>query len=204
MKERAWGSPEFKDIKGPYSLIDYGDSSLAVAPGMGSAVSNPAINLLSKLNEERQMIEQNIDSMDSMSGGMDRPATIAPVAMTPLPEVKAKVKKYKKTQLDGPFIVFIRHGKTEYNKLGIFTGWDDAPLAAEGRAGAARAGKILKMHGIEFDVCYTSWLSRAIETAWLVLDELDLLWLPLITSWRLNERMYGSLTGMSKKGIAER
>lgn len=94
-----------------------------------------------------------------------------------------------KSSLDGPFIVIIRHGKTEYNKLGIFTGWDDAPLAIEGRAEALRAGKLLKAHGIEFDVVYTSWLSRAIETAWIVLGELDSLWLPITKSWRLNERM---------------
>lgn len=92
----------------------------------------------------------------------------------------------------------------QYNKLGIFTGWDDAPLAAEGRKQAADAGKLLRLHGIEFDVVYTSWLSRAIETAWAIVDELDLLWLPIFKSWRLNERMYGELTGMSKRGIAEK
>jgi len=105
---------------------------------------------------------------------------------------------------DDPYLVLIRHGKTENNKLGIFTGWDDAALAPEGRLEAKKAGKLLKLHGIEFDVVYTSWLSRAIETAWTVLDELDLLWLPIIKSWRLNERMYGQLTGMSKKMIAEK
>ena len=195
--------PDFKSIKGPYSLIDYADSSLAVAPGRGSAVSNPNLKLLTRLSEERQMTENN----SAADGGGVAEAAVAETAAavaTAAPSKMPIIKKYKKTQLDGPFIVFIRHGKTEYNKLGIFTGWDDAPLAAEGRAGATRAGRILKMHGIEFDVCYTSWLSRAIETAWLVLDELDLLWLPLIKSWRLNERMYGALTGMSKRGIAER
>jgi 2,3-bisphosphoglycerate-dependent phosphoglycerate mutase len=74
----------------------------------------------------------------------------------------------------------------------------------EGRRQAHNAGKLLKLHGIEFDIVYTSWLSRAIETAWAILDELDALWLPVVKSWRLNERMYGALTGMSKKGIAER
>eukprot|EP00595_Chromulina_sp_UTEXLB2642_P000043 CAMPEP_0196761892 /NCGR_PEP_ID=MMETSP1095-20130614/1201_1 /TAXON_ID=96789 ORGANISM="Chromulina nebulosa, Strain UTEXLB2642" /NCGR_SAMPLE_ID=MMETSP1095 /ASSEMBLY_ACC=CAM_ASM_000446 /LENGTH=367 /DNA_ID=CAMNT_0042111961 /DNA_START=478 /DNA_END=1578 /DNA_ORIENTATION=+ len=105
--------------------------------------------------------------------------------------------------IDGPVVVIIRHGKTEYNKLGIFTGWDDAPLAAEGIEEATKAGKILKQHGIKFDVVYTSWLSRAIVTAWLILRELDSLWLPIMKSWRLNERMYGALTGLSKKMIAE-
>jgi 2,3-bisphosphoglycerate-dependent phosphoglycerate mutase len=102
------------------------------------------------------------------------------------------------------FIVMIRHGRTEYNKLGIFTGWEDAPLAKEGRSEARAAGKVLKLHGIEFDIVYTSWLSRAIETAWLVLDELDCLWLPIVKTWRLNERMYGALTGLSKKMIAQK
>ena len=69
-------------------------------------------------------------------------------------------------------VVIIRHGKTFNNKLGIFTGWADAALAPEGRAEAARAGKLLRAAGYEFDVVYTSWLSRAIETAWLVLDSM--------------------------------
>ena len=100
----------------------------------------------------------------------------------------ADIKKAMGTEEKSPYIVIIRHGKTEYNKLGLFTGWEDVPLAEEGRIEARNAGKLLKLHGIEFDVVYTSWLSRAIETAWLVLDELDLLWLPIIKTWRLNER----------------
>ena len=98
----------------------------------------------------------------------------------------------------------IRHGKTENNKLGLFTGWDDVPLAADGVEEAKEAGKLLKLHGFEFDAVYTSWLSRAIETAWYVLDELDCLWLPIIKSWRLNERMYGDLTGLSKAMVKQR
>ena len=85
----------------------------------------------------------------------------------------------------------------------VFIGWEDAPLIDAGRAEARNAGRLLKRHGFQFDIVYTSWLSRAIETAWLVLDELDSLWLPISKSWRLNERMYGALTGMSKKMIAE-
>eukprot|EP00549_Striatella_unipunctata_P022718 CAMPEP_0118687124 /NCGR_PEP_ID=MMETSP0800-20121206/8204_1 /TAXON_ID=210618 ORGANISM="Striatella unipunctata, Strain CCMP2910" /NCGR_SAMPLE_ID=MMETSP0800 /ASSEMBLY_ACC=CAM_ASM_000638 /LENGTH=596 /DNA_ID=CAMNT_0006584265 /DNA_START=18 /DNA_END=1809 /DNA_ORIENTATION=- len=101
-------------------------------------------------------------------------------------------------------IVIIRHGKTEHNKLGLFTGWEDAPLARDGVVEAKEAGRLLKKHGFEFDVVYTSWLSRAIETAWWVMDELDCLWLPIIKSWRLNERMYGDLTGLSKRMVAQR
>jgi hypothetical protein len=85
-------------------------------------------------------------------------------------------------------IVIIRHGKTQHNKLGLFTGWEDAPLADEGIEEAKLAGRLLKMHGFEFDVVYTSWLSRALETALYVMDEMDSLWLPIIKSWRLNER----------------
>ena len=102
---------------------------------------------------------------------------------------------------DGPVVVIIRHGKTEHNKLGLFTGWEDAPLAPEGVREAARAGELLAAHGIAFDVVYASWLSRSIRTAWIVLDRLDSLWLPIVKSWRLNERMYGALTGLSKAAV---
>mmetsp|Transcript_6726 Transcript_6726/g.10643 ORF Transcript_6726/g.10643 Transcript_6726/m.10643 type:complete len:918 (+) Transcript_6726:182-2935(+) len=101
-------------------------------------------------------------------------------------------------------IVIIRHGKTQHNKLGLFTGWEDAPLADEGIAEAKEAGRLLKLHGFEFDVVYTSWLSRALETAWYVMDEMDALWLPIIKTWRLNERMYGELTGLSKQMVKQR
>jgi hypothetical protein len=105
--------------------------------------------------------------------------------------------------LSQPLLVIIRHGKTEHNQLGLFTGWEDALLAEEGREEAIHAGKVLKAHSIEFDVIYTSWLSRAIETAWIVMNELDSLWLPIVKTWRLNERMYGGLTGLSKKMIRQ-
>jgi len=107
-------------------------------------------------------------------------------------------------QRSSSVIVMIRHGKTENNKLGLFTGWDDVPLAVEGVEEAKAAGKLLKLHGFEFDAVYTSWLSRAIETAWLVMDSMDCLWLPIIKSWRLNERMYGELTGLSKAMVKQR
>lgn len=94
---------------------------------------------------------------------------------------------------ESSLIVMIRHGKTENNKLGLFTGWDDVPLAADGVEEAKKAGKLLKLHGFEFDAVYTSWLSRAIETAWYVVDEMDCLWLPIVKSWRLNEREHESI-----------
>jgi 2,3-bisphosphoglycerate-dependent phosphoglycerate mutase len=101
-----------------------------------------------------------------------------------------------------PCVVFIRHGRTPHNKLALFTGWEDPPLAIEGEEDARWAGRLLKKHGFQFDVVYTSWLYRAIQTAWFVLEEMDQLWLPLISSWRLNERHYGDLTGKSKKMVA--
>lgn len=94
-----------------------------------------------------------------------------------------------------PVVVFIRHGRTKHNNLGLFTGWEDPPLAPEGIEDARRAGRILRHHGFEFDVVYTSWLSRAIETATYVLDELDCIWVTVVKSWRLNERMCKSLAG---------
>jgi len=101
-----------------------------------------------------------------------------------------------------PVVVFIRHGRTPHNNLGLFTGWEDPPLAPDGVEDARRAGRILKQHGFQFDVLYTSWLARAIQTGMYVLDELDCTWLPVIKSWRLNERMYGALTGKSKAMVA--
>ena len=88
-------------------------------------------------------------------------------------------------------------------QLGLFTGWEDVQLAKEGRDEALEAGRLMRRHNISFDLVYTSWLSRAIETALLVVNELDLLWVPIVKTWRLNERMYGALTGLSKKMIRQ-
>lgn len=88
-------------------------------------------------------------------------------------------------------------------QLGLFTGWEDVQLAKEGRDEALDAGRLMRRHNINFDIVYTSWLSRAIETALLVVNELDLLWVPIVKTWRLNERMYGALTGLSKKMIRQ-
>jgi hypothetical protein len=90
--------------------------------------------------------------------------------------------------LNDPIVVFVRHGRTPHNKLKLFTGWEDPPLAIEGVEDARTAGRLLKQHGFHFDVVYSSWLYRAIQTAWFILEEMDLLWLPVILSWRLNER----------------
>lgn len=87
-----------------------------------------------------------------------------------------------------PVVVLVRHGKTPHNKLKLFTGWEDPELAIEGVEEAREAGRLLKKHGFTFDVVYTSWLYRAIQTAWLIMGEMDMLWIPMIKTWRLNER----------------
>lgn len=103
---------------------------------------------------------------------------------------------------EGPFVVLIRHGRTPHNNMQLFTGWEDPPLAEGGVEDAKNAGRTLKRHNYEFDIVYTSWLTRAIQTAFYALEVMDQAWLPIIKSWRLNERMYGDLTGKSKKMIA--
>ena len=95
-------------------------------------------------------------------------------------------------------LVLIRHGESEWNKKNLFTGWADVDLSEAGRAEAAEGGRALKEAGYDFDVCYTSYLKRAIHTLNIVLDEMDRAWLPVIKSWRLNERHYGALQGLNK------
>ncbi len=95
-------------------------------------------------------------------------------------------------------LVLLRHGESEWNKDNLFTGWTDVDLSKRGRAEADRAGKLLKEEGYSFDIAYTSVLKRAIWTLWIVLERLDLMWIPVEHSWRLNERHYGALQGKSK------
>jgi len=101
-------------------------------------------------------------------------------------------------------LVLIRHGESTWNKENRFTGWQDVDLSEKGRAEAQAAGQTLKNSGAQFDVSYTSVLKRAIRTHWIALDEMDLLWLPVIRDWRLNERHYGALTGLDKAETAAR
>eukprot|EP00993_Chasmostoma_nieuportense_P002676 NODE_3450_length_964_cov_40.825568_g3301_i0.p1 GENE.NODE_3450_length_964_cov_40.825568_g3301_i0~~NODE_3450_length_964_cov_40.825568_g3301_i0.p1 ORF type:complete len:258 (+),score=67.05 NODE_3450_length_964_cov_40.825568_g3301_i0:59-832(+) len=99
-----------------------------------------------------------------------------------------------------PFtLVLVRHGESEWNKENRFTGWVDCDLSDKGRLEAAAGGAALKAAGYTFDVAYTSYLKRAIHTLWPILDALDLAWIPVQRDWRLNERMYGALTGLDKK-----
>ncbi|MBE6052776.1 MAG: 2,3-diphosphoglycerate-dependent phosphoglycerate mutase [Clostridium sartagoforme] len=101
-------------------------------------------------------------------------------------------------------LVIIRHGESEWNKLNLFTGWSDVDLSTKGIEEARLGGKTLKEEGLDFDVCYTSYLKRAIHTLNLVLDEMDRDWLPVIKSYKLNERHYGGLQGLNKAETAEK
>ncbi|WP_312469710.1 2,3-diphosphoglycerate-dependent phosphoglycerate mutase [Neobacillus sp.] len=98
-------------------------------------------------------------------------------------------------------LVFIRHGQSLYNLENRFTGWVDIDLTEDGYNGAREAGEILAKHGFTFDVAHTSVLKRAIRTLWILLHEMDLVWIPIQKSWRLNERHYGALQGMNKDEI---
>ena len=99
-------------------------------------------------------------------------------------------------------LVLVRHGESVWNRENRFTGWTDVDLTARGTEEARRAGRLLVEAGHSFDIAYTSLLKRAIRTLWLVLDEMDLMWIPVRRSWRLNERHYGALQGLDKAQTA--
>ena len=101
-------------------------------------------------------------------------------------------------------LVLLRHGESEWNKLNLFTGWTDVELSDKGREEAKQAGITMKNEGYDFDVCYTSYLKRAIHTLNIALDEMDRAWLPVVKSWKLNERHYGALQGLNKAETAEK
>jgi 2,3-bisphosphoglycerate-dependent phosphoglycerate mutase len=101
-------------------------------------------------------------------------------------------------------LVLLRHGESTWNKENRFTGWTDVDLSEKGVLEAKAAGKLLKENGFPLDIAYTSVLKRAIRTLWIVLDEMDLMWIPEEKSWRLNERHYGALQGLNKAETAEK
>lgn len=101
-------------------------------------------------------------------------------------------------------LVLIRHGESEWNKANLFTGWMDVDLSDKGIQEALHAGRLLKEEQFAFDVAYTSYLKRAIKTLDYVLEEMDLLWIPVYKTWQLNERHYGALQGLSKTATAEK
>ena len=103
-----------------------------------------------------------------------------------------------------PRLVLLRHGQSTWNQENRFTGWTDVDLSDLGRTEARAAGQLLREAGDVFDIAYTSVLKRAIRTCWMVLDELDQMWIPVENSWRLNERHYGALQGLNKAETAAR
>jgi 2,3-bisphosphoglycerate-dependent phosphoglycerate mutase len=101
-------------------------------------------------------------------------------------------------------LVLLRHGESTWNKENLFTGWTDVDLSERGIEEAREAGRVLKEQGYTFDLAFTSVLKRAIRTLWIVLDEMDLMWIPVLVDWRLNERHYGALQGLNKAQMAEK
>ena len=99
-------------------------------------------------------------------------------------------------------LVLLRHGESTWNKENRFTGWTDVGLSSKGIEEAKKAAQILKKEGFMFDIAYTSVLRRGIHTLWIVLEEMNLMWIPIYKSWRLNERHYGALQGLYKAKIA--
>lgn len=99
-------------------------------------------------------------------------------------------------------IALLRHGESVWNKENRFTGWTDVDLSDKGLSEAKKAGQALKKEGFRFDLAFTSVLKRAIRTLWITLDEMDLMWIPVYNSWRLNERHYGALQGLNKAETA--
>ena len=95
-------------------------------------------------------------------------------------------------------LVLLRHGESVWNRENLFSGWTDVDLSDHGKEEIIVAGRLLKDHGFTFDVAYTSVLKRAIRSLWIVLDEMDLMWIPVVRDWRLNERHYGALQGLNK------
>ena len=101
-------------------------------------------------------------------------------------------------------LLLLRHGQSIWNLENLFTGWVDIDLSEQGRQEAQEAGRLLKAEGIAFDMAFTSVLKRAIRTLWMALDEMDMMWLPVERTWRLNERHYGSLQGLNKAQTVEK
>jgi len=99
-------------------------------------------------------------------------------------------------------LVLVRHGESDWNRENRFTGWTDVDLSEKGRTEALEAGRVLKAEGFTFNIAYTSVLRRAIRTLWIAMDEMDLLWVPVVRAWQLNERHYGALQGLDKSETA--
>ncbi|KAL3761128.1 hypothetical protein ACHAWU_002378 [Discostella pseudostelligera] len=133
-------------------------------------------------------------------------ATTSSAFVTPIPAAhhNLRLQPTSSTELFSHKLVLVRHGESTWNDLNIFTGWADAPLNEKGLGEAAQGGQLLKAGGFTFDVAYTSVLKRAIKTLWIVLEELDLMYIPIVNTWRLNERHYGGLQGLNKQETVDR
>jgi 2,3-bisphosphoglycerate-dependent phosphoglycerate mutase len=140
-------------------------------------------------------------------------ATTSSAFVTPIPAAHHNLRLRQQqptstssssTELFSHKLVLVRHGESTWNDLNIFTGWADAPLNEKGLGEAAQGGQLLKAGGFTFDVAYTSVLKRAIKTLWIVLEELDLMYIPIVNTWRLNERHYGGLQGLNKQETVDR
>ncbi len=101
-------------------------------------------------------------------------------------------------------LVLVRHGESVWNKENRFTGWTDVGLSEQGMLEAKEAGKVMKEQGFNFKLAYTSYLNRAVKTLWVMLEEMNLMWIPVTNSWRLNEKHYGTLQGLNKIEMAEK
>lgn len=101
-------------------------------------------------------------------------------------------------------LVLLRHGESVWNKENLFTGWTDVELSDKGRSEAESAGRLMAAEGLDFDICFTSYLKRAIHTQQIALDVMDRAWIPVVKSWKLNERHYGALQGLNKSETAEK
>mmetsp|Transcript_1467 Transcript_1467/g.2589 ORF Transcript_1467/g.2589 Transcript_1467/m.2589 type:complete len:309 (+) Transcript_1467:98-1024(+) len=124
--------------------------------------------------------------------------------IAPLAPTTTASRTATSTELYNHKLVLVRHGESEWNDLNIFTGWADASLNTKGLGEAAEGGNYLKEAGFTFDVAYTSVLKRAIKTLWIILEELDLMYIPIKNDWRLNERHYGALQGLNKQETVDK
>jgi 2,3-bisphosphoglycerate-dependent phosphoglycerate mutase len=104
----------------------------------------------------------------------------------------------------GHTLILLRHGQSEWNLKNLFTGWVDVDLTEQGRAEAKEAARLIKAEGLDFDLAFTSTLKRAIRTLWIVMDEMDRMWVPVTRAWELNERHYGALQGLDKAETVRR
>jgi len=129
-------------------------------------------------------------------------STVAVLSVIYISEIKGRTSFYHTEPMIMYRLVLLRHGESQWNKENRFTGWTDVDLSEKGILEAQEAGDYLKKDGYTFDIAYTSVLKRAIRTLWIVLDTMDLMWIPVERNWRLNERHYGALQGLNKAETA--